>query len=72
MAKARKAGTVKRAGVDPDVATLLEKIILGKQKLSFDKGKRSFLRAIVPIPSISFRPEELRSPSSQLQGRKLY
>src|ERR1051326_4334239 len=42
MAKARKAGTVKRAGVDPDVATLLEKIILGKQKLSFDKGEKIF------------------------------
>ena len=42
MAKATKAGTVKRAGVDPDVATLLEKIILGKQKLSFDKGEKIF------------------------------
>jgi CRP/FNR family cyclic AMP-dependent transcriptional regulator len=42
MAKASKAGTVKRAGVDPYVATLLEKIILGKQKLSFDKGEKIF------------------------------
>src|SRR5438094_3835100 len=42
MAKASKAGTVKRAGVDPYVATLLEKITLGKQELSFDKGEKIF------------------------------
>src|SRR5689334_15159981 len=42
MAKARKATTLKPAGVDPYVATLLEKITLGKQKLSFDKGEKIF------------------------------
>ena len=42
MAKASKAAIVKRAGVDPYVATLLEKITLGKQKLSFDKGEKIF------------------------------
>src|SRR6266699_1178100 len=42
MAKASKAAIVKRAGVDPYVATLLEKITLGKQKVSFDKGEKIF------------------------------
>jgi CRP/FNR family transcriptional regulator, cyclic AMP receptor protein len=42
MAKASKAAIVKRADVDPYVATLLEKITLGKQELSFDKGEKIF------------------------------
>src|SRR6266566_7828012 len=42
MAKASKAAIVKRTGVDPYVATLLEKITLGKQKVSFDKGEKIF------------------------------
>ena len=42
MAKASKAAIVKRTGVDPYVATLLEKITLGKQELSFDKGEKIF------------------------------
>jgi len=42
MAKASKAAIVKRAGVDPYVATLLEKITLGKQKVSFVKGEKIF------------------------------
>jgi CRP-like cAMP-binding protein len=42
MAKASKGAIVKRAGVDPYVATLLEKIRLGKQKVSFDKGEKIF------------------------------
>jgi hypothetical protein len=71
MSKAGKAPTVKRAGVDPYVATLLGKITIGKQELSFRKVKRFSLRAISPIPSISFKPEELRSPSSQQRGKRL-
>jgi len=42
MAKAGKAATVKRAGVDPFVATLLGKIKVGKQELSFRKGDKIF------------------------------
>jgi CRP/FNR family cyclic AMP-dependent transcriptional regulator len=42
MAKASNAAIVKRADVDPYVATLLEKITLGKQKVSFDKGEKIF------------------------------
>jgi CRP-like cAMP-binding protein len=42
MAKSTKAASVKRAVVDPYVATLLEKITLGKQKLSFRKGEKIF------------------------------
>jgi CRP/FNR family cyclic AMP-dependent transcriptional regulator len=41
MAKAAKA-TVKRAGVDPYVATLLGKITAGKHELSFRKGEKIF------------------------------
>jgi CRP-like cAMP-binding protein len=42
MAKARKEKTVKGAGVDPYVATLLGKITVGKQQLSFRKGEKIF------------------------------
>src|SRR4030095_5566050 len=42
MAKAVKAATVKSAGVDPFVATLLGKITVGKQELSFRKGEKIF------------------------------
>src|ERR1700749_3319843 len=41
MAKPAKA-IVKRAGVDPYVATLLRKITIGKQELSFRKGEKIF------------------------------
>src|SRR5438093_9898649 len=34
--------TVKRAGVDPYVVTLLEKITVGKQELRFRKGEKIF------------------------------
>jgi len=42
MSKVRKAGTVKRAGGDAYVATLLGKITVGKQKLSFRKDEKIF------------------------------
>jgi hypothetical protein len=41
MAKAAKA-TVKRAAVDPYVATLLGKITAGKHELRFRKGEKIF------------------------------
>jgi CRP/FNR family transcriptional regulator, cyclic AMP receptor protein len=53
MAKARKAATVKGAGVDPYVATLLGKIIDGKQQLSFRKGEKIFSQG-EPADSIYF------------------
>jgi len=53
MPKARKAGTVKRAGADPYVATLLEKIAVGKQKLIFQKGEKIFSQGD-PADSIYF------------------
>jgi CRP/FNR family transcriptional regulator, cyclic AMP receptor protein len=43
MAKGRKeAATVKRPSADPYVATLLDKITVGKQELSFGKGETIF------------------------------
>ena len=42
MATEKKGTTVKRAGVDPYVATLLAKITVGKQALSFQKGEKVF------------------------------
>jgi CRP-like cAMP-binding protein len=43
MAKGRKkSAAVKQAGVDPYVATLLEKIKAGKQELTFQKGEKVF------------------------------
>ena len=42
MAKRKEVATVKRAGVDPYVASLLEKITVGKQELRFRKGEKIF------------------------------
>jgi CRP/FNR family transcriptional regulator, cyclic AMP receptor protein len=42
MAKAVRAATIKRAGPDPYVATLLGKITVGKQKLSFRRDEKIF------------------------------
>jgi hypothetical protein len=42
MAKASKAAAVKHACVDPYAATLLAKITVGKQELSFHKGEKIF------------------------------
>src|ERR1051325_1170321 len=42
MSKARKSAAVKRVSVDPFVTTLLEKITVGKQELSFQKGQKIF------------------------------
>ena len=53
MATAKKAATVKRAGVDPYVATLLGKITTGKQELSFQKGETIFSQGD-PADSIYF------------------
>ncbi len=53
MSKAGKAVTVKRAGIDPYVATLLEKITVGKRELSFRKGEKIFSQG-EPADSIYF------------------
>jgi CRP/FNR family transcriptional regulator, cyclic AMP receptor protein len=42
MAKVRKGASVKRVSIDPFVTTLLEKITVGKQELSFQKGQKIF------------------------------
>lgn len=42
MSKAGKAATVRRAGIDPYVASLLDKITTGKRKLNFQKGEKVF------------------------------
>ena len=42
MVKARRAASVKRVSIDPFVTTLLEKITVGKQELSFQKGQKIF------------------------------
>jgi len=42
MPRAGKQTTVNRAGIDPYVATLLGKITIGKQELSFKKGEKIF------------------------------
>jgi CRP-like cAMP-binding protein len=42
MSKAAKTATVKPAGVDPYVATLLGNITAGKHELSFRKGEKIF------------------------------
>jgi len=42
MSKAGKVVTLKRAGIDPYVTTLLEKITVGKRELSFRKGEEVF------------------------------
>ena len=52
--KERKgSATAKRAGVDPYVATLLEKIKAGKQQLSFRKGEKIYSQGD-PADSIYF------------------
>ena len=53
MAKVVKAATVKSAGVDTFVATLLGKITAGKQELSFRKGEKIFSQGD-PADSIYF------------------
>src|SRR5688572_30131437 len=53
MAKPKKAVTVKRTGSDPYVATLLEKVKVGKQELSFRKGEKIFSQGD-PADSIYF------------------
>ena len=42
MGKRKEVATIKRAGVDPYVASLLEKITVGKQELRFRKGQKIF------------------------------
>ena len=53
MSKVRKAATVKSKSVDPYVATLLEKITVGKQELTFRKGEKIFSQGD-PADSIYF------------------
>jgi CRP/FNR family cyclic AMP-dependent transcriptional regulator len=53
VAKGRKLQPVKRAGVDPYVATLLGTIKVGKQELSFRKGEKIF-RQGEPADSLYF------------------
>ncbi len=42
MAKRKEVATVKSAGVDPYVASLLKKITVGKQEIRFRKGQKIF------------------------------
>src|SRR4026208_1976000 len=42
MSKAGKGVTVKRAGIDPYVSTLLKKIPVGKRELIFRQGEEIF------------------------------
>src|SRR5581483_995227 len=52
--KTRKESTaIKRAGADPYVATLLERITVGKQQLTFRRGQKIFLQG-EPADSIYF------------------
>jgi CRP/FNR family transcriptional regulator, cyclic AMP receptor protein len=53
MSKAKKAATVKWAGGDPYVATLLGKITVGKHEISFPKGEKIFSQGD-PADSIYF------------------
>jgi CRP/FNR family transcriptional regulator, cyclic AMP receptor protein len=53
MAKVQKAATVKSMRVDRYVATLLEKITVGKQQLTFRKGEKIFSQGD-PADSIYF------------------
>src|SRR5437016_12244773 len=53
MATARKRATVKRADADPYVATLLGRITIGKQELTFRKNETIF-RQGEPADSIYF------------------
>jgi CRP/FNR family cyclic AMP-dependent transcriptional regulator len=53
MSKAGKGVTVKCAGIDPYVTTLLKKITVGKRELSFRKGEEVFSQG-EPADSIYF------------------
>jgi hypothetical protein len=53
MARRKEAATVKRAGADPYVATLLGRITAGKQELGFRKGEKIFCQG-EPAGSIYF------------------
>ena len=53
MSKVKKTVILKRASVDPYVATLLAKITVGKQELSFRKGEKIFSQGD-PADSIYF------------------
>jgi len=53
MSQAGKVVTLKRAGIDPYVTTLLEKITIGKRELSFRKGEEVFSQG-EPADSIYF------------------
>ena len=53
MATAKKAAIVKRASVDPYVTTLLAKITVGKQALSFRKNEKVFSQG-EPADSLYF------------------
>ena len=53
MSKVRKAANVKSKGVDPYIATLLEKITVGKKEITFRKGEKIFSQGD-PADSIYF------------------
>jgi CRP/FNR family transcriptional regulator, cyclic AMP receptor protein len=53
MSKVRKAANVKRKSFDPYIATLLEKITVGKSELTFRKGVKIFSQGD-PADSIYF------------------
>ena len=53
MAKPKNAVTVKRTGTAPYLATLLEKVTVGKRELSFRKGEKIFSQGD-PADSIYF------------------
>ena len=53
MSKVRKAANVKSKSVDPYIATLLEKITVGKKALTFRKGEKIFSQGD-PADSIYF------------------
>ena len=53
MSKVRKAANVKSKSVDPYIATLLEKITVGKKELTFRKGVKIFSQGD-PADSIYF------------------
>jgi CRP-like cAMP-binding protein len=53
MSKVRKAANVKSKSVDPYIATLLEKITVGKKELTFRKGEKIFSQGD-PADSIYF------------------
>jgi CRP/FNR family transcriptional regulator, cyclic AMP receptor protein len=53
MSKVRKAANVKSKSVDPYIVTLLEKITVGKKKLTFRQGEKIFSQGD-PADSIYF------------------